>query len=180
MKQITGIPSLAEFYFFLRDCKPLNAFMEFKWNNKILYHLLPEPNLAESIASIMMELKPDSEEDTLSMHMPPLTENPNHQVTPARHNLSNIQDAIDTTLPASQAEDQTQDIESVISSGTVNHLIPADLTGDLNSYYVHDNCLPTDTEFVVFHCLVFDTIQNWATSAPPKTHPFVITWNKWK
>jgi len=170
LKRITGIPGLADLYFFLRDSKPLIEFLEFKWDSQILYRLLPEP-LIETIATDTSSEGSTTTVDQPSVRTPTTQEEipvPSGSViTPARSNLSNPVDL--AVLAKDDKEEEPQTTETSM-----------ELFQNINYYHVHEDSLITDTEFVVFHCLVYEAIEKWITSEDAKKHPFTITWSKWK
>jgi len=183
LKRITGIPGLVDLYFFLRDNKPLNEFLEFKWDSQILYRLLPEP-LIETIATDTSSEGSTTKADQLSVHTPTTQEEipvpSGSVVTPTRSNLSNPADLAILAKDDKEEEPQTTETSTELFPEIVKTIQASDLMENINYYHIHEDSLITDTEFVVFHCLVYEAIEKWITSEDAKKHPFTITWSKWK
>jgi len=176
VRQILAIPSLAELYLFLRSCKPVMDLLEVRWDHQILYQLLipsyPAPATALEIASAS-----SSETGTISN----ISED-NAPVSKTTSTVSPGARTISNTTEANVAKWDTND-HRIISDKTfatvVEETANEDLKETLDSYMVHEASLLTSYEFVVFHCLVFDTVETWLHSGN-LSHLFATAWCKWK
>ena len=173
VKQILAVPSLAELYLLLRSCQPVMDLLDVRWDHQILYQFRipsnPAPANAPDIASAA-----SSETGTISN----ISED---NVTVSKIAATISPGARTVTVDATEATDTNN--PKITSDRTfatvVEETANEDLQEILDSYMVHDTSLLTSYEFVVFHCLVFDTVETWLHSGN-LTHSFATTWCKWK
>lgn len=163
VKRITSIASLDEFYFYLSDCSPVTHVLDIKWNHKILYRAA---NLATPTSSTPTSEITDRDATVLP--------EPRQKVNQDVKNPS-------MTVPTSKGVQVTsvkpQTAKDSISSDSFTEL-DFDAEENTSFYTIGLKDLPTSSQFVVFHALVYDTIQAWTVDKSLQNHPFTIKWKK--
>jgi len=163
-KVIMGIDSLFELYCYIRDCPPIISQLDVKWDNKILFRLKHDfqDNSTPSPASIQSGSDTTlNDADSFTLIDETALISP---VTPVRTNTTSG----DTSL--------TPQMVSVARMPTKVH----ELRGDQREFYIiNTNEINTSTEFVVFHCFIFDLIQQWCSANHGRTDLIITNWRRW-
>ena len=147
-------------------CQPIVQIMDFKWDHKILFCYLPEPKIATAQAA------PPSSATTSVV----VVSKTNATPAGARAATPLISPGADSIKVAETVSLPTTGTEfAEVFADTIDE----DLTEHLDFYVVSESTLLTTYEFVIFHALVYDTIESWTRSGHQKD-PFAIDWRRWK
>ena len=101
VKQMTTITSLTELYFFLRDCQPIQEFLEVKWNDRILYrHRTPKETLSTPLQLHQdFESEPECNPTVVSPVNPPSNDRVETVNTAEDNNEKDKKDDDNPTVP---------------------------------------------------------------------------------
>ena len=163
VKKVTNLDSLAELFFFLRECAPVTEFLEIQWDNKIKFRQRQEPvdQLAESV------LMQPVETATLTT-----AESTTHLVSPTK-----VKPAVHDSEPCTKVNN---DVPTTPFIDMIRDAADIDPSETLDYYTVNEDTIITSDEFRIFHSHVCDIIDKWVSQADGTKEGFVTTWRRWK